>query len=181
MMVRLAASEIFLPKRLVRLQVTTQLPIQWVPMFLSPGVKHPGHEANHSPPSVVEVKMDIGTAFNHNKLYQSCEYTVVLYGSTDIIVNVIYCDGMNFYKNIEVRNEWSFTYTPHTHTYTHTHTTLWRGQRQLCLLSHLHKMGPKGQLPRYLNVKFLMMGTQQPTERFCVSSKMATEKVRSTF
>jgi hypothetical protein len=34
----------------------TQLPIQWVPEALSPGVKRPGREANHSPPSNGEVK-----------------------------------------------------------------------------------------------------------------------------
>ena len=36
----------------------------------------------------------------------------MLYGSTDVVVSVIYRDGMNFYKNIEVKNEWSYTYTP---------------------------------------------------------------------
>jgi len=45
----------------------------------------------------------------------------VLYGSTDVIVNVIYCDGMNLKKNIEIRNEWSYAYTPHTHTHTKLH------------------------------------------------------------
>jgi hypothetical protein len=34
----------------------TQPPIQWVPAVLSPGVKRPGCEADHSPPSSVEVK-----------------------------------------------------------------------------------------------------------------------------
>jgi hypothetical protein len=34
----------------------TQLPIQWVPSALSLGVKRPGREAHHSPPSIVEVK-----------------------------------------------------------------------------------------------------------------------------
>jgi hypothetical protein len=34
----------------------TQPPIHWVPGALSPGVKHPGHEADHSPPSSSEVK-----------------------------------------------------------------------------------------------------------------------------
>jgi hypothetical protein len=31
-------------------------PIQWVPGALSPGVKRPGREADHSPPASVEVK-----------------------------------------------------------------------------------------------------------------------------
>jgi hypothetical protein len=34
----------------------TQPPIQWVPWTLSPGVKRPGHEADHSPPTSAEVK-----------------------------------------------------------------------------------------------------------------------------
>jgi hypothetical protein len=34
----------------------TQPPIQWVPGALSLGVKLPGREADHSPPSSVEVK-----------------------------------------------------------------------------------------------------------------------------
>jgi hypothetical protein len=35
---------------------TTQPPIQWVPGALSLGVKRPGREADHSPPSNAEVK-----------------------------------------------------------------------------------------------------------------------------
>jgi hypothetical protein len=34
----------------------TQPPIQWVPGALSPGVKQPGREADHSPPTGAEVK-----------------------------------------------------------------------------------------------------------------------------
>jgi hypothetical protein len=34
----------------------TQPPIQWIPGALSLGVKRPGREANHSPPSSAEVK-----------------------------------------------------------------------------------------------------------------------------
>jgi hypothetical protein len=34
----------------------TQPPIQWVPGALSPGVKRPGREAHHSPPTSAEVK-----------------------------------------------------------------------------------------------------------------------------
>jgi hypothetical protein len=35
---------------------TTQPPIHWVPEAISQGVKRPGHEADHSPPSSDEVK-----------------------------------------------------------------------------------------------------------------------------
>jgi hypothetical protein len=34
----------------------TQPPIQWVPEALSPGLKGPGREADHSPPSSADVK-----------------------------------------------------------------------------------------------------------------------------
>jgi hypothetical protein len=34
----------------------TQPSIQWIPDTLSPGVKRPGREAEHSPPSVTEVE-----------------------------------------------------------------------------------------------------------------------------
>jgi hypothetical protein len=34
----------------------TQPPIQWVPGALSPGVKRPEHEADHSPQTSAEVK-----------------------------------------------------------------------------------------------------------------------------
>jgi hypothetical protein len=35
---------------------TTQPPIEWVPDSLSPGIKRPGSEADHSPPTGAEVK-----------------------------------------------------------------------------------------------------------------------------
>jgi hypothetical protein len=35
---------------------STQPPMQWVPGSLSAGVKRPGREAHHSPPSSAEVK-----------------------------------------------------------------------------------------------------------------------------
>jgi hypothetical protein len=35
---------------------STQPPIEWVPGILSPGVKQPGREANHSPPTSAQVK-----------------------------------------------------------------------------------------------------------------------------
>jgi hypothetical protein len=34
----------------------TESPIQWVPWALSLGVKRPGREADHSPPSSAEIK-----------------------------------------------------------------------------------------------------------------------------
>jgi hypothetical protein len=35
---------------------STELPNQWVPVAVSPGVKRPGREAEHSPPASAEVK-----------------------------------------------------------------------------------------------------------------------------
>jgi hypothetical protein len=37
---------------------STQPPIQWLPGALSPGMKRPEHEADHSTPSSAEVKND---------------------------------------------------------------------------------------------------------------------------
>jgi hypothetical protein len=34
----------------------TQPPVQWASGALSPGVKRPGHEVDHSPPTSAEVK-----------------------------------------------------------------------------------------------------------------------------
>jgi hypothetical protein len=38
---------------------STQPPNQWVPGVLSPGVKRPWREAEHSPPTIAEVKKNI--------------------------------------------------------------------------------------------------------------------------
>jgi hypothetical protein len=35
---------------------TTEASIQWAPVPLSPGVKRPGYETDHSPPTSAEVK-----------------------------------------------------------------------------------------------------------------------------
>jgi hypothetical protein len=37
---------------------TTQPPLQWIPGTLSPGIKGPGREADHSPASSAEIKND---------------------------------------------------------------------------------------------------------------------------
>jgi hypothetical protein len=36
---------------------STQPPMKWIPEFVSPGVKQPEREDDHSPPSTAEVKM----------------------------------------------------------------------------------------------------------------------------
>jgi hypothetical protein len=38
---------------------STQPPIQWIPAAFSLGVKRPGRDADHSPPSSAEVKNDL--------------------------------------------------------------------------------------------------------------------------
>jgi hypothetical protein len=40
----------------------TEHPIQWVPGALSPGIKQPGREADHSPSTIAQVKMWIYTS-----------------------------------------------------------------------------------------------------------------------
>jgi hypothetical protein len=42
--------------QLLVLSSPTQPPIQWIPGTLSPGVKRPGREADHSPPTIAEVQ-----------------------------------------------------------------------------------------------------------------------------
>jgi hypothetical protein len=54
-----AGEEIFLCSTVARLTLgLTQPFVQWVLGALSPGVEHPGNEADHSPPSSAEVKND---------------------------------------------------------------------------------------------------------------------------
>jgi hypothetical protein len=48
--------EIFLFTTASRMALGPTQPIQWVPEALSLGVKRPGREADHSPPSSAEVK-----------------------------------------------------------------------------------------------------------------------------
>jgi hypothetical protein len=51
---------------------STQPPIQWVPGALSPGVKRPGREVEHSPPSSAEIKrMWIYTSTPHTPSWRS--------------------------------------------------------------------------------------------------------------
>jgi hypothetical protein len=44
------------PRRADRLWGPPQPPIQWAPEAISPGVKRPGREADHSPSASAEVK-----------------------------------------------------------------------------------------------------------------------------
>jgi hypothetical protein len=56
---------IFLFSKLSRPALSsTQLPIQWVPGTLSPGVKRPGLEVDHSPPTSAEVLRFHGVVLN---------------------------------------------------------------------------------------------------------------------
>jgi hypothetical protein len=43
---------------------STKSPIQWVSADLSPGVKRPGREANHSPIASAEVKENVDLYIN---------------------------------------------------------------------------------------------------------------------
>jgi hypothetical protein len=58
----------------------TQPPIQWVPGALSLGVKRPGREADHLPPSSAEVK----NAWSYTSIPPMCLHGVVLSESTGI-------------------------------------------------------------------------------------------------
>jgi hypothetical protein len=50
---------------------STQTSIQWLPGAISPRVKRPEHEADHSPPSSAEVKN--GRAIPPLSLMSSCQ------------------------------------------------------------------------------------------------------------
>jgi hypothetical protein len=52
----------------------TQPPTQWVLAVLIPGVKRPGREADHSPPSRVEVK----NVWSYTSAPPTCLHDVVL-------------------------------------------------------------------------------------------------------
>jgi hypothetical protein len=52
----------------------TQCPIQWVPGALPLGVKRPGHETDHSPPSRADVK----NAWSYTSTYPIRFHGVVL-------------------------------------------------------------------------------------------------------
>jgi hypothetical protein len=52
----------------------TQPPIQWVPGALSLGVKQPGRQADHSPPSSAEVK----NAWSYTATTPICLHGVVI-------------------------------------------------------------------------------------------------------
>jgi len=61
--------------------------IQWVPVARSPGVKHPGCEANHSPPISVKVKNE----WSYTSVHAICLHGVdgdILYTRTNICVCV---------------------------------------------------------------------------------------------
>jgi hypothetical protein len=50
----------------------TQPPIQWIPGALSLGVKRPGREADHSPPSSAEIKNGVAIPpLPHMSLWRS--------------------------------------------------------------------------------------------------------------
>jgi hypothetical protein len=49
----------------------TKPPIQWVPRTLSLGVKRPGHEADHSPPSSAEVKNACSYTSTHQYIFMA--------------------------------------------------------------------------------------------------------------
>jgi hypothetical protein len=57
------------PRRPDRLWGPTQLSTQWVAENLSPRVKRPGREADHSPPSSAKVKNSEAILYSPMRLY----------------------------------------------------------------------------------------------------------------
>jgi hypothetical protein len=92
---------------------TTHPPILWVPGALSPRVKRPGREVDHSPPTSAEVmKMWIYTATPHTPSWRSAQLvkhrdnfskkqrTVNLKNIYFLIYNFLFCPLPPFYKHI---------------------------------------------------------------------------------
>jgi hypothetical protein len=73
----------------------TQPPIQWVPGALSSGVKQPGHEADHTPPSSADVK-------NARNYTSTPQYAFVAWCS----VKKKNRDNFTFYNNVTEISCW---------------------------------------------------------------------------
>jgi hypothetical protein len=56
---------------------STRLPSHWAPGVFSPGVKQPGREADHSPPSSVEVRNEY--SYTSISPYDCTEYTETIF------------------------------------------------------------------------------------------------------
>jgi hypothetical protein len=63
---------------------STKTSIPWVPGALSPGVKRPGHESDHSPPTSAELKKisiytSVGIVPSPSQVVPQCEEITTIY------------------------------------------------------------------------------------------------------
>jgi hypothetical protein len=72
----------------------TQPPIQWVPGTLSLGIKRPGREADHSPPSSAEVKN--AWSCTSTPQYAFMPWCLVKYRDNFTFYLILYCTRRNF-------------------------------------------------------------------------------------
>jgi hypothetical protein len=82
----------------------THSTVQWVPMALSLGVKKPGHEADHSPPSSAKVK----NAWSYTSTPQVYLHGLVLKHRTTLPVIFLPLSGNRFIRGFAyLMPEWS--------------------------------------------------------------------------
>jgi hypothetical protein len=72
----------------------TQLPIQWVPAALSMGVKRPGREADHSPPSSAEVISGAASPLQHAFYFFTVTLTAV--GRSILVLSTLFSDMVSW-------------------------------------------------------------------------------------
>jgi hypothetical protein len=86
----------------------TQLPIQWVPTALSLGVKRPGCEANHSPPSSIKVKneLHVHSLIRLHGVVLNFTFTLYDYSKTCLIRNLHGTELLSSPEGLCSRREW---------------------------------------------------------------------------
>jgi hypothetical protein len=77
----------------------TQPPIQWVPGTLSLGVKGPGREGDHSPPSSAEVN-----AWSYTSTPPICLHGVVLSWAQSLVKSIMVCTHFRTYCMVRCWN-----------------------------------------------------------------------------
>jgi hypothetical protein len=84
----------------------TQPPIQWIPGALSLGVKRPGLEADHSPPSSAKVKEEWSyTSTSQYACMVLCSVTKNAQGQPYLLPNTFEKCGHVFYKGLVTKRE----------------------------------------------------------------------------
>jgi hypothetical protein len=84
---------------------STQPPIQWVPVDLSPGVKRPGREADHSPRASAERGQENLDLYIHSHI--RLHAVVLNYLSTGTTLHLCYLPSVQWYRDLQIKKrEW---------------------------------------------------------------------------